>query len=188
MAEIFFFLLRFFDFSICFSIFFTIYFFNLFFVSLVETTEQVTDANGKICGLLDIAKCLYDAVHRLEKAAAKKADGDDGGDGGGGGDDSTVMLGAVMEAAKAMKGKANSAKHQNALQARRPISFFVIFVYSCLFLSNFVFYDVLHSYCSSCFFGLFFVLVVVHFFVIFFCWVKFVRLRVGLCFSRIGLG
>lgn len=67
------------------------------------------DSNGKIGGLLDIAKCLYDAVTRLEKAAKKKAAEETGED------DSTVMIGAVMEAAKAMKGKA-SAKNQRALQ------------------------------------------------------------------------
>lgn len=73
------------------------------------------DAHGKVGGLLDIAKCLYDAVTRLEKAAKKK-EAEEGGDGGGGGD-KTMMLGAVMEAAKAMKGK-GSAKNQRALQVR----------------------------------------------------------------------
>lgn len=76
--------------------------------------HQVMDAQGKIGGLLDIAKCLYDAVSRLEHAAKKKAleEGDGDGEVGSG---STVMIGAVMEAAKAMKGKA-SAKNQQALQ------------------------------------------------------------------------
>ena len=74
------------------------------------------DPQGKVSGLLDIAKCLYDAVHRLEKAAKKKAEEEEeegGGDSGGGGN--VAMLGAVMEAAKAIKGKSN-ARNQKALQ------------------------------------------------------------------------
>lgn len=72
------------------------------------------DSNGKCVGLLDIAKCLYDAVTRLGKAAKKKAaDNEAGGDDGGSGSGS--MIGAVMQAAKALKGKA-SAKSQRALQ------------------------------------------------------------------------
>ncbi len=77
------------------------------------------DANGKIGGLLDIAKCLYDAVNRLGKAAKKKAAEETGED------DSTVMIGAVMEAAKAMKGKA-SAKNQRALQVRLSVAVAVL--------------------------------------------------------------
>lgn len=70
------------------------------------------DGTGKIGGLLDIAKCLYDAVHRIQKQALKKQEEE-----GDGEDDSTLVLGAVMKAAKAMntKGKA-SAKNQKALQ------------------------------------------------------------------------
>ncbi|CAM9344846.1 unnamed protein product, partial [Hapterophycus canaliculatus] len=71
----------------------------------------VMDTQGKIGGLLDIAKCLYDAVNRLGKAAKKKAAEEDAADDGG----STVIIGAVLEAAKAMKGKA-SAQNQKALQ------------------------------------------------------------------------
>ena len=77
------------------------------------------DSNGKCVGLLDIAKCLYDAVTRLGKAAKKKAaESEAGGDDDGSG--STVMIGAVMEAAKALKGKA-SAKSQRALQVPPPL-------------------------------------------------------------------
>lgn len=76
----------------------------------------MTDAYGKVTGLLDIAKCLYDAMTRLRKAAAKK-EAEEGGGGGDGEDGSTAAVLAVMEAAKATKGKA-SAKQQRALQAR----------------------------------------------------------------------
>lgn len=72
------------------------------------------DPQGKVTGLLDIAKCLYDAVHRLEKAAKKKAEEEEEGGGGGGGGN-VAMLGAVMEAAKSIKGKA-TARNQQALQ------------------------------------------------------------------------
>lgn len=75
------------------------------------------DAQGKVSGLLDIAKCLYDAVHRLEKVAKKKEakEGEEGGDG-----DKAVMLGAVVEAAKAIKGK-GTAKNQRALQVTEDV-------------------------------------------------------------------
>lgn len=79
--------------------------------------RQVVDAQGKVTGLLDIAKCLYDAVHRLEKAAKKKAEEEEEGGGGGGGGN-VAMLGAVMEAAKSIKGKA-TARNQQALQVSR---------------------------------------------------------------------
>lgn len=32
---------------------------------------QVVDDGGAVTGLLNIAKCLYDAIHRLEKKAAR---------------------------------------------------------------------------------------------------------------------
>lgn len=32
---------------------------------------QVVDGDGSVSGLLNIAKCLYDAIHRLEKRALK---------------------------------------------------------------------------------------------------------------------
>lgn len=41
---------------------------------------QVVSEEGAVSGLLSIAKCLYDAIHRLEKKAAKVEE-----DGGGGG-------------------------------------------------------------------------------------------------------
>lgn len=79
--------------------------------------RQVLDGNGKVGGLLDITKCLYDAIDRLEKAAAKQ-DEDGQGDGDDDGDEdetsSTLVLGAVM-AAKALKGKP-SGKNNRALQ------------------------------------------------------------------------
>lgn len=75
----------------------------------------MTDTNGKVTGLLDIAKCLYDAVNRLEKAAKKKEaeEGD-----AGRGEDSSAMLGVMLEAAKAMKGN-TSSKDKRALKVRR---------------------------------------------------------------------
>lgn len=82
------------------------------------------DSTGKCVGLLDIAKCLYDAVTRLGKAAKKKAADQSGEAGGDDGSGSTVMIGAVMEAAKALKGKA-SAKSQRALQV--PLVFLLSF-------------------------------------------------------------
>lgn len=72
------------------------------------------DATGKVGGILDIAKCIYDAVNRLEKAS--KTDAEEAG-GEEAASSSTVMMGAVMQAAKAMKGKA-SAKNQKALQVK----------------------------------------------------------------------
>lgn len=33
--------------------------------------DQVVDGYGNIAGLLSIARCLYDAIHRLEKKAIK---------------------------------------------------------------------------------------------------------------------
>lgn len=77
----------------------------------------MVDLQGKVTGLLDIAKCLYDAVHRLEKAAKKKVT-EEGEDGGGGAGGNAAMLGAVMEAAKSIKGKA-TARNQQALQVSR---------------------------------------------------------------------
>lgn len=42
----------------------------------------VVDGNGNIAGLLSIAKCLYDAIHRLEKKAMRAAEkGNAGGNG-----------------------------------------------------------------------------------------------------------
>lgn len=32
---------------------------------------QVIDGEGNVTGLLNIAKCLYDAIHRLKKKAAR---------------------------------------------------------------------------------------------------------------------
>lgn len=89
---------------------------SLFLLPPRHVCHQVMDTQGKIAGLLDIAKCLYDAVTRLGKAAHKKATEEEAADDGG----STVMIGAVLEAAKAMnmKGKA-SAQNQKALQVTR---------------------------------------------------------------------
>lgn len=39
------------------------------------------DGNAAVCGLLSIARCLYDAIHRLEKKAMKAED--EGNEGGG---------------------------------------------------------------------------------------------------------
>lgn len=80
------------------------------------------DASGKVGGILDIAKCIYDAVSRLEKAAKKKTEEGGEEEAGSG---STVMMGAVMEAAKAMKGKA-SAKNQQALQVKKAANGVVV--------------------------------------------------------------
>lgn len=62
-------------------------------------------------GILDIAKCLYDAIDRLEKEAMKKEAGQaaEGGAMQSGNEESKVMmLGAIIDATKAMKGKANN--------------------------------------------------------------------------------
>lgn len=34
-------------------------------------STQVIDGEGNVTGLLNIAKCLYDAIHRLKKKAAR---------------------------------------------------------------------------------------------------------------------
>ena len=76
------------------------------------------DTQGRITGLLDIAKCLYDAINRLEKAARKKeaaGGGAGAASGTSGGEDNAMMLGAMIEAAKVMKGK-GSARNQRAFQ------------------------------------------------------------------------
>lgn len=69
------------------------------------------DGSGKVRGLLDIAKCLYDAVHRMEKQAIKQEEEDEGSG------DNAAVLGAMVEAAKAMKAKGKTAaKHHKAIQ------------------------------------------------------------------------
>lgn len=72
------------------------------------------DASGKVVGLLDITKCLYDAIERLEKAADKKEQAEGEGEKT---EESAAMLGVVLEAAKTMKGR--SAKNHRAIQASR---------------------------------------------------------------------
>lgn len=50
-------------------------------VTIVDVS-QVVDGHGNIAGLLSIAKCLYDAIHRLEKKAMRAEEkGSPGGDG-----------------------------------------------------------------------------------------------------------
>ena len=39
---------------------------------------QVIDGEGNVTGLLNIAKCLYDAIHRLKKKAARAGGNDSG--------------------------------------------------------------------------------------------------------------
>lgn len=41
---------------------------------------QVVDGEGNVAGLLNIANCLYDAIHRLEKKAMRADKGSGGGD------------------------------------------------------------------------------------------------------------
>ena len=47
---------------------------------LIKLRLQVIDLEGNVAGLLNIAKCLWDAIHRLEKKGMKaqeKGGGDD---------------------------------------------------------------------------------------------------------------
>lgn len=88
----------------------TAVFFEYLIVLIANT--QVMDSMGKVAGLVDIAKCLYDAVHRMEKQVRKKQE-EEGSDED---DDSTLVLGAMMEAAKAVNKDKASAKNQKALQ------------------------------------------------------------------------
>lgn len=65
--------------------------------------KQVRSSRGEITGVLDIAKCLYDAVSRLQKAAEKKASSTDDGDNGSG-----VNISMLKEMGKG-KGKKSKA-------------------------------------------------------------------------------
>lgn len=71
----------------------------------------MTDGQGQVTGILDIAKCLYDAIDRLEKEARKKEaeQAAEGGEAQSGNEESkAMMLGAIINATKAMKGKTNN--------------------------------------------------------------------------------
>ncbi len=45
----------------------------------MRSCRQVVSEEGAVSGLLNIAKCLYDAIHRLEKKAAKAEEQEQGG-------------------------------------------------------------------------------------------------------------
>lgn len=47
---------------------------------IMEHDDQVIDGEGNVTGLLSIAKCLYDAIHRLKKKAARAGAASESGD------------------------------------------------------------------------------------------------------------
>lgn len=49
-----------------------------FFAKIARCGNQVIDGEGNVTGLLNIAKCLYDAIHRLKKKASRAGDGEGG--------------------------------------------------------------------------------------------------------------
>lgn len=65
-------------------------------------------AKGEVTGVLDIAKCLYDAVTRLQRVAERKSMGgdDDGGD--------ELKMSMLKEL-----GKGKGKKSKVAMQARK---------------------------------------------------------------------
>lgn len=67
-------------------------------------------ARGEVTGVLDIAKCLYDAVTRLQRVAERKSIGgdDDGGD--------ELKMSMLKEL-----GKGKGKKSKAAMQARKGI-------------------------------------------------------------------
>lgn len=95
--------------------------------------DQVRSRKGDVTGVLDIAKCLYDAVSRLQRAAER-----DGGDNGGGRSKGDALKMSVL----AELGKGKGRKGKAAMQASReaPISsgFLSSFFFSIFFLSFFV--------------------------------------------------
>ncbi|CAN0160389.1 unnamed protein product, partial [Ectocarpus sp. 6 AP-2014] len=60
----------------------------------------VIDGEGNVTGLLSIAKCLYDAIQRLKKKAARAENS-----GGGGGGGNANLAASVLQMANAGKGK-----------------------------------------------------------------------------------
>lgn len=65
---------------------------------------------GDVTGVLDIAKCLYDAVSRLQRVAERGG----GGDGGGGSKGDALKMSVLAEL-----GKGKGRKGKAAMQARR---------------------------------------------------------------------
>lgn len=74
------------------------------------TASQVRSARGEVTGVLDIAKCLYDAVTRLQRVAERKSVGGDDGD-----DD--LKMSMLKEL-----GKGKGKKSKAAMQARNQSS------------------------------------------------------------------
>ncbi|CAM9608744.1 unnamed protein product, partial [Laminaria digitata] len=70
----------------------------------------VVDNEENVAGLLNIAKCLYDAIHRLEKKAMKAEE--DKNNGGGGNID---LAASVLQAAGSGKGKGKAKDLRAAL-------------------------------------------------------------------------
>ncbi|CAM9490449.1 unnamed protein product, partial [Ectocarpus sp. 8 AP-2014] len=72
----------------------------------------VIDGEGNVTGLLSIAKCLYDAIQRLKKKAARVENS-----GGGGGGGNANLAASVLQMANAGKGKGKGKNKTRDLQA-----------------------------------------------------------------------
>ncbi|CAM9811460.1 unnamed protein product, partial [Chrysoparadoxa australica] len=70
----------------------------------------VTTAEGGVAGVLDIAKCLYDAISRLEKVATKRPQGKENNAG------SSASAGVLREMGKSLSGRNMSSAQQAVMQ------------------------------------------------------------------------
>lgn len=91
--------------------------------------DQVRSRKGDVTGVLDIAKCLYDAVSRLQRAAER-----DGGENSGGRGKGDVLKMSVL----AELGKGKGRKGKAAMQASREAPTSIRRGFLPSFLSDFV--------------------------------------------------